>query len=399
MRSQPTVAVARCQADTSDAEVRDCVAGAIHSAIDLNATFAGKNKVLVKPNAGIKAVRVHSGRQISLTDAAVLAGTVATIREAFAGEILVADASTGVAAREVYEALGYYEALKDLGVRLVDPNEGPYVEMKTPGGGLMFSSYAFSELLQGVDAVVSVAKMKSHVSAGVTLGLKNLFGLPPCPIYGAPRRYLHAPVRLPRVLVDVGSIFPPALTVIDGLVAQDEREWGGPPVRMDLLLAGSNVVATDSAAARIMGADPEADFGVAPFLFDSNPLKLAAGAGLGPNSPDGYRVVGDDPASFRRAFRADRSDLARCREVRRAVSREALGYLERRERLMVDYQGRYVALAEGKVLAQVQSVNELRSRTELSKQLDSETAGIYLKKVERADSDPERMDIYNELAA
>src|SRR5450756_308126 len=103
----------------------------------------------------------------------------------------------------------------------IEPNEPPYVEVAVPGTPLMFSRYQFSAELMSCDAFVSLAKLKSHLSAGATLCLKNLFGLPPTPVYGRPRRYLHAPIRLPRAIADEGQIFRPILHVIDGLVGQD----------------------------------------------------------------------------------------------------------------------------------------------------------------------------------
>ena len=49
----------------------------------------------------------------------------------------------------------------------------------------------------------------------------------------------------------------PALTVIDGFVGMEGRgPTDGTPVKMDLIIAGRDVVATDATAARIMGPDP-----------------------------------------------------------------------------------------------------------------------------------------------
>jgi uncharacterized protein (DUF362 family) len=45
--------------------------------------------------------------------------------------------------------------------------------------------------------------------------------------------------------------------VIDGFVGMEGRgPVGGRPVQMDLIIAGSDPVATDSTACRIMGFDP-----------------------------------------------------------------------------------------------------------------------------------------------
>jgi uncharacterized protein (DUF362 family) len=59
------------------------------------------------------------------------------------------------------------------------------------------------------------------------------------------------------VVVDINSVLKPALTVIDGFVGMEGRgPVDGTPVKMDLIIAGTDVVATDAIAARIMGFDP-----------------------------------------------------------------------------------------------------------------------------------------------
>ncbi|MCD6537870.1 DUF362 domain-containing protein [Candidatus Bathyarchaeota archaeon] len=55
-----------------------------------------------------------------------------------------------------------------------------------------------SKSIAEVKAVVSIAKLEVHVSFGVSLTIKNLFGLPPHPRSTANRSfYIHYPVRLP----------------------------------------------------------------------------------------------------------------------------------------------------------------------------------------------------------
>jgi hypothetical protein len=51
---------------------------------------------------------------------------------------------------------------------------------------------------------------------GVTLCLKNLFGLPPMPPLGRATAYFHHIIHLPYVLVDL---------VLQPHIAYDERLW------------------------------------------------------------------------------------------------------------------------------------------------------------------------------
>ena len=59
-----------------------------------------------------------------------------------------------------------------------------YSHFRVPGGGYMFSSFEFNHAYEDTDVLVSLTKLKNHIEAGVTLSMKNLFGLPPNTIYG-----------------------------------------------------------------------------------------------------------------------------------------------------------------------------------------------------------------------
>ena len=101
-------------------------------------------------------------------------------------------------------------------------------------------------------AVISAAKLKTHSNTGVTLGMKNMFGLLPEKFKGK-----YHVMGMSKVLVDINTVLRPALTVIDGFVGMEGAgPINGEPVRMDLILAGKDVVATDATACRVMDVDP-----------------------------------------------------------------------------------------------------------------------------------------------
>ena len=101
-------------------------------------------------------------------------------------------------------------------------------------------------------AIVSAAKLKTHMSTTVTLGMKNMFGLLPHKLKGK-----YHVKGISGVIVDINTILKPALTVIDGFVAMEGRgPSDGTPVQMDLIIAGTDTVATDATACRVMGFDP-----------------------------------------------------------------------------------------------------------------------------------------------
>lgn len=399
MVARPVVSVVRCDAEASDTVVENRLVAAADLMGNVADLFRGKNKVYIKPNLGIDDVRLHAGRQVALADASVIRATVSLIRRHYDGELILGDASTGMPCRRVFDAEGLGQALQGLDVRLVELNEGSFSDWAVPGPPAMFSRYKFSDELRGVDAVVSIAKLKSHVSTGATACLKNLFGMTPCPVYGAPRRYLHAPIRLPRVLVDIGTLFPPVLNVIDGLVAQDGREWGGRPVQTNVLIVGNNVVATDATAVRLMGNDPTANYGVAPFLFDANPLPLAHAHGLGPIAAAEIEVRGDDIVDLGHHFAVDRTWSVELDRARTDVAIQMKTYQRERDSLLRHDEGKFAILAGGHVLDVLESIDALPRRAEVAARVGREDAGILVKQVLPAEIEPERFDVYERIAA
>ena len=391
------VAVVRCAATAADSEVEAALLRAAELVGDVGKGLRNKHKVLIKANLGTTDIRLHNGRQVALTDPSVLAATVRLVRRFHDGDIVIGDASTGCSCYDVYQRVGHEHALRDMDVRVVDFKEGPYVECEVPGGGIMFDRYWMNHEFADADAIVSVAKLKSHLSTGSTGTLKNLFGMTPTLHYGSPRRYLHAPIRLPRTIADLGLAFPPVLCVIDGLVGQTGREWHGAPVETDLLILGTNTIATDAAAMLVQGMDPAADYGAFPFYFDSNPLALAAARGAGPHRRDELDIVGDGVEVLRRQFTVDRENFDETSRTRREVAGQARVYQARADELQARYDGQIVALAQGEVLKAAPTVDGFGARGELAGGRD--VGGIFLKRVGPPALEGEHMDVYERVVA
>lgn len=392
------VAVLHCPATASDDAVRD----AVFRAADLvgesvRRGLSGKRRILIKANMGTGDLRTHAGRQVALSDVGVVRATVALIREFHAGELLLGDATTGDSAHRLWDALGYGAALAPYDVTPVDLKDGPYVEVPVPGGGLLHSHYWLAQTYADADAIVSCAKLKAHLSTGSTGSLKNLFGLLPTLHYGSPRRYLHAPIRLPRAIVDCGLLNPPALCVIDGLVGQLDREWGGPPIQTDTLILGTNTVATDATAMRVQGMDPTADYGTWPFYFDSNPLNLAREMGLGPVEAEGIAVVGDGIAGVRRPFTVDRDRSDERDRLRREVAQQALVFRDRRGEFLDGYAGQIIALSGGEVVEAHAAMADFGARGDAGA-ADGRRQGILLKGVVPTAEEREHLALYEPIA-
>jgi len=195
-----------------------------------------------------------------------------------------------------------------------------YARFKVPGGGYLFPAYDLNHAYEDTDVFVSMAKLKNHATCGVTLSLKNCFGITPASIYGddagidepnespgsgrgktlhagkrepsksAPAELDAASIRepgyrVPRIVADLVKARPVDLAIIDGIesIAGGEGPWvkGVRPVEPGVLLAGWNPVSTDAVAAAVMGYNPRAARGSAPFRNCDNTLLLAEQHGIG----------------------------------------------------------------------------------------------------------------------
>jgi len=231
------------------------------------------------------------------------------------------------------------------GVEFEDTNyagpTGKYARLTVPGGGMLFKAYDVNSSYADCDVYVSLAKLKEHSTAGVTLSMKNSFGVPPCTIYGegagvdepakvvrGARAMLHdgsrqpsksslpennpaSPrdpgYRVPRVTVDLALARPIHLAVIDGIatVAGGEGPWvkGCRPVHAGLLIAGTNCVTVDAVSTALMGFDPMADKGGAPFEGCDSTLKLAEQLGIGTRDLRRIEVLGVPISQAKISFR------------------------------------------------------------------------------------------------
>ncbi len=134
------------------------------------------------------------------------------------------------------------------------------------------------------DVVISMPKIKTHHWAGVTLSLKNLFGVVPGSIYGWPKNVLHW-AGLEESILDVAAAVRPQLAIVDGIVGmQGDGPIKGSAVDVGVILAGTDPVAVDSTAARLMGIDPER----VGYLEN-------AGRFLGQLTPELIDQIGEDP--------------------------------------------------------------------------------------------------------
>jgi uncharacterized protein (DUF362 family) len=358
------VAIERCAPQAPNEEVSAKVADMLARLPGIEERLGEAKRIFIKLNIGTRHSPSYLGRPMSCVDWGVFAGLAAYLGERTDAQVLVGDGCDGIAPADAARERGHMAVIEEHGFQFVDLHQGPYARFTVPSPA-MFRWYELSAALQDVDLFVSVAKMKSHHMCGVTLTMKNLFGLPPGPIYCSPRfATLHSAIRLPRILADLSGLFRPQVCLIDGIVGQNYSEWGGDPVTPGLLIAGDNPVATDAVGARCMGVDPEATRGTPPFLRADNHIRLASELGLGSARSADIALIGEMPPElkpFTIAGATEPETFARAERGRAEVCRQAGLYFNDRESYVRDYLGEAVVLNEGQVIYHA-PVGEIRTR-------------------------------------
>ena len=286
---------------------------------------------------------------------------------------------------------------KEFGVTLVEGDQPPLKVCPVPGGGVMFKQYLLPQSAVDTDAFVSVSKMKSHAFMGVTLCLKNLFGLPPMPPFGRARTYFHHIIRLPYVLVDLGRIVNPALNIIDGLIGQSGREWGGEGRIADTLVAGNQVIATDACGAYLMGFDPLTDWPNQPFVRDRNAMLVAHEVGYGTVdlSRIDFQSEVQKPVALFRTVETD--SLETVSAWRRSTCEQALIYRDHQKEFVARYAGEYILLQDGEVRWHDNQSELTYSRRELAGA--NKQSALWLKYVDPEESEGEHFEVYEKALA
>jgi uncharacterized protein (DUF362 family) len=143
----------------------------------------------------------------------------------------------------------------------------------------------------GADFLVSMPKLKTHHWAGVTLSLKNMFGIVPGSCYGWPKNVLHW-AGIDRAILDINAAARPDFAIVDGIIGMEGNgPIQGTPKHARVIVLGDDPVAVDATCCRVMGLVPER-------------VKYLSRAGtlLGHLNPQKIQQLGDSIASVRTPF-------------------------------------------------------------------------------------------------
>ena len=257
--------------------------------LGLSASWAKGRSVLLKPNLVEPFV---DSPQIN-THPAVVRAAAEVFRRWGAREVIVAEGPGHCRdAQLVLDQSGLGDVLDQARLEFVDLNHDDVSFVPNRFGATSLRELALPDTLRRADLIVSLPKMKTHHWAGVTLSLKNFFGVMPGVVYGWPKNVLHH-AGIGRSIVDIVAAVRPHLAIVDGIIGMEgDGPIMGTPRHAGVLVMGTNLPAVDATCTRLM---------------DINPWRIdylsAASGRLGPIAERHIEQRGESIQAMRQRFR------------------------------------------------------------------------------------------------
>lgn len=249
VRKQPESRVAILHADSYTQQLEEV----LQRGLDLFGLDVRGKSVLLKPNLVDFIERNHINTHPLLVAAAAECFHRLGAARVIVGEGPGHQRDTGLVLLES----GFEEQLHELRIPFVDLNRDELI--KTPllatytGMGHLWLPRTILES----DFVVSMPKVKAHHWSGVTLSMKNMFGVVPGARYGWPKNILHWK-GIQESILDVCATVPVHFVIADAIMAMEGNgPLHGTPRPLNRIVLADDPVAADATCARLMGLDPD----------------------------------------------------------------------------------------------------------------------------------------------
>ena len=162
-------------------------------------------------------------------------------------EVVIGEGSIiGRDTKEVFEKTGYKSLAKRYGVELIDLNDVERVDVQWKYGIIRLPRVLKTH------EYINVPTMKTHMLTKVTLGMKNQKGLlTPADKMRFHKLGLHEPIK------ELARVVRSDLTLVDGIICVEGDGPGlsGKKKKMDLIIAGTNMIEVENVCCDIMGFD------------------------------------------------------------------------------------------------------------------------------------------------
>ena len=213
---------------------------------------AGKS-VLLKPNL----VDYIPGAEIN-THPTLIMAAAECFRRLGARQVTVAEGPGHQRDTQLLlRATGLSIKLREHGIPFIDLNRDAVVKTRLRADYSGLKCLWLPRTVLEADFIVSMPKVKAHHWAGVTLSMKNMFGVVPGIKYGWPKNLLHWR-GIQQCIVDLAATVRVHFVIADAIVCMEGNgPLAGTSRRMDRIVLSDDPVAADATCARLMGLVPE----------------------------------------------------------------------------------------------------------------------------------------------
>jgi len=198
------------------------------------------DKVLIKPN--FVAPFFHA-----VTDFDLLAEIICMVKACGGKPILGESSGFEFETESTFEILGVKTFARKHQIPLINFDCAEFVTIKLNGG--LNKCVQIPKIIQDIDRLINVPKLKRHSLTKATIGTKNLFGL----LSLESRRRVHA-WGLERTICELGLTIKSDLTIVDGSIVTTRAVYGKQQ-KLNMLAASKSVHAADIFCCQYLGLD------------------------------------------------------------------------------------------------------------------------------------------------
>jgi uncharacterized protein (DUF362 family) len=204
--------------------------------------------ILIKPNL----ITSHTYETGITTDPMVVEAVINRVHE-LGKKAIVVETDGGITSPdEAINTTGMMEVIERLGAEYVNMRKLKDKVELVVDGPKKVKKFKVARMATE-NAIITVPTMKTLHHTGITMGLKNMFGM-----LTTRRKFTMHRHGMNNVIYDIVKTLPPHLSVIDGFYGKEGKgPWQGKPVKMDTIIASVDPIAADATAARCIGIDPE----------------------------------------------------------------------------------------------------------------------------------------------
>ena len=256
----------------SDETIKTMVSNCLQDLGGIEKLVPSGSRILLKPNM----VVAKPNSTGATTNPLILDTLIEHLMCTSPREIIIGESSeVGRDTMQAYKVTGVYNVAQKWNITLLDFKKDRQIYVDVPHGKVL-KKVLIAETVTKVDYLIDLPILKVHSQTTVTIGIKNLKGC----LNDREKSRFHR-LNLHQCIADLSTVIVPDLTIVDATLCSLEWELGGMPVRLNTILAGTNVLATDIVAASMLGYH----------IDEVEHLRLAAQAHLGPTNIEKIKII------------------------------------------------------------------------------------------------------------